>query len=569
MNANGYRLVVYTRRPQPDYSSYLGHSIHFAVGTEEHLNPLFHGYGRLFAECSFSKENGIVSHGIRDITLFRSGSIYIICGIETVRRVENGVTEEKDTGTVLQWSTEDFTVFSGPSRTNAPLDGMDSDGLEQAVPAEPSHLPEGADARVEIRIPQTLADSLLRQNARVRFSSLTLPDTVEISSPGDLDRITAAVHYTDGSLHYKKIKWNVEPLAAGKEAKVHGRIQVRRFPFPVEPHPWGDPVIFYTRGKYYFIATDDTDGNRSFRIREADSPETLFTDTARRSVSTLLDAEHSRFGGTFWAPEFHEIDGKLHIFCALSEKGRGFDPQAHVITLREGGNLMDPSEWDEPKRCVMPDGRFLNQNPLGDGKGGITLDMTCFEAGENHYAVWSYRTWEGCDSGSMLMIARIDPREPWKLTSFPRLLSRPVYAWEHNKVTDNNEGPFAIVTGGMVFLSYSGGSAGEDTYAVGLLTARADADLCDPSVWTKSGTPVLASGFVEGQFGCGHNAFFTDEYGDCYITYHGHDTLKPSPRLVGIRRVHFGRDDVPVFDLSDEDDLPREEEEVTIMVKWK
>lgn len=58
----------------------------------------------------------------------------------------------------------------------------------------------------------------------------------------------------------------------------------------------------------------------------------------------------------------------------------------------------------------------------------------------------------------------------------------------------------------------------------------------------KSLKPVLASDFVAGELGCGHNGFFVDEFGDTFITYHGHKTLGVSDRIDGIRRVHFGAD---------------------------
>ncbi len=560
----GAALLAYTRLPAPGYSAYLGGSVHFALRTEAGLAPLFRGYGKLFAACSFSRENGIVSRGVRSVSLCRAGEDYVVFGRETERAKEAGGVTERETGMFVRWLTADFASFRGPFRVASPLDGIEAEEIETASPIASGCLPEGAEAGAELPIPDALAGNLLRRSARVRFQSVELPEEAVISSPDDLDAITAEVRYTDGSVRRARIDWDPVSFDGKTDFTARGRIRVRRIPFPAERHPWGDPVILCRGGRYYFIATDDTDGNRSFRIREADSPEALFSDAVRSAV--LLDAEHSRFGGTFWAPEFHETDGKLRIFCALSEKGRGFDPQAHVMTFL-GGDLTDPSRWSEPRRCVMPDGRFLNRDPLGDGKNGITLDMTCFAAGGIRYAVWSYRTWEGCDSGSMLMIARIDPKEPWRLTSYPVLLSRPVYAWEHNKVTDNNEGPFALVREGRVFLTYSAGSAAEDTYAVGMLTAREDADLCDPAAWTKETTPVLASGFVPGQYGCGHNAFFTDESGDTHITYHGHDTLDPSPRLVGVRRVHFGAAGRPVLDMTDEEDLPRSAEAVSVRVR--
>ena len=79
----------------------------------------------------------------------------------------------------------------------------------------------------------------------------------------------------------------------------------------------------------------------------------------------------------------------------------------------------------------------------------------------------------------MLYIASIDEREPWRLTSEPILLTRPLLGWENVSGTINNEGPYAFLRDGKVFLAYSGGSANRYTYALGLLTAESADDLLD------------------------------------------------------------------------------------------
>lgn len=191
---------------------------------------------------------------------------------------------------------------------------------------------------------------------------------------------------------------------------------------------------------------------------------------------------------------------------------------------------------------------------------GITLDMTYFEAYGRSYLMWSYRIWtsgihSSDDSGSMLYIATIDPVKPWQLTSEPVLLSRPLFGWENNERTINNEGPFAIVTDDNVFITYSGGAAGGYTYVLGLLTARKGDDLLDPDNWIKNNTPVLSYYSVKGEYGPGHNVFFKDEYGNLMITYHAQESLKRSPRCTAIRRVQFNSAGIPVFDMSAERDL--------------
>ena len=155
----------------------------------------------------------------------------------------------------------------------------------------------------------------------------------------------------------------------------------------------------------------------------------------------------------------------------------------------------------------------------------------------------------------MLYIAAVDEAAPWQLASEPVLLSRPLYGWENVNHTINNEGPYAFTANDKIYLTYSGGAADGYTYALGLLTAPAGADLLDTGVWNKAGTPVLSYYSVEGEYGPGHNSFFTDAQGNLMIAYHAEDALDHHIRCDGIRRVHFTIQGEPVFDMSAQRDL--------------
>lgn len=560
-------IVAYTRNEGEGYSSFLARSVHFAITTDsgKTFETLYNNYGKLFAKCNFNEENGIVSMGAHDIEIYRLGDEYIITAKETKRtKLADGNYPERDTGMFVRWTTKDFITFSEPEVCKSRLTRSEEKKCNETSVAIS---PEGIDyseKAVSISISEEMASKLVHNNITVEFESVDLPKSVTVSSKEELEKVTATVTYTDGSTHEKHIKWDLDGIDFTKAGKhiVKGEIVVRRFPFPVENHPWADPVITYYNGKYYFIATNDANGNTSFEIREADTPEALFEPGVRRAV--ILDSETSVFKSTFWAPEFHVVGGQLRIFCALSIEG--FDPQCYIMTLADGGDVLNKDDWSVPTRVVMPDERYLGVNPLGDNKNGITLDMTYFEAGGKSYAVWSYRTWAGTDSGSMLMIAQMDPDNPRKLLTYPTLLTRPYYGWEHNSGTDNNEGPYAIVTDEKVYLAYSGGDARGHMYAVGMLTANVGDDLLDISNWETSSAPVLASNFVEGEYGPGHNAFFTDEYGDTYITYHGNNTIQRTGIIPGIRRVHFLSDGTPLLYMTSEQDLPESKAEVKITV---
>ncbi|MGX8729175.1 MAG: family 43 glycosylhydrolase, partial [Lachnospiraceae bacterium] len=210
---------------------------------------------------------------------------------------------------------------------------------------------------------------------------------------------------------------------------------------------------------------------------------------------------------------FQPIGGELYILFAVS--GHIWGPQCHLMKKKPGGRIIDEDGWEEPVRVVRKDG-----TPLAEGP--ITLDMTFLRARSGSYVIWSYREHIGTpeDSGSMLYIASVDEREPWRLTSDPVLLTRPLFGWENTEGTINNEGPHAFVKDGKVLVTYSGGSANRYTYALGLLTADTESDLLNLRSWTKSVTPVLTFYSVEGEYGPGHNSFFVNEEGECMIAYH-------------------------------------------------
>ena len=104
------------------------------------------------------------------------------------------------------------------------------------------------------------------------------------------------------------------------------------------------------------------------------------------------------------------------------------------------------------------------------------------------------------------------------------------------------------------------------TYALGLLSIERGKDLLDINNWRKSSTPVLSYYSIEGEYGPGHNAFYTNEHGDVMITYHGEPTMRGSKRCTGIRRVHFDINNKPRFDMSLECDLSSEFAEVNMKV---
>lgn len=302
---------------------------------------------------------------------------------------------------------------------------------------------------------------------------------------------------------------------------------------------WADPVIFCREGSWYFLATNDNNNNIGLFIRKAESVAGLFAPEAEPCC--ILDSDEDQgLVQTFWAPEYHEIGGEAYILFAVS--GRQWGPQCHMMRLKEGGSLTNPEDWEAPIRVCRQDGSYLAES-------GISLDMTYFKAGGRSYLAWSYRYGIGtpADTGSMLYIATTDESRPWVLTSEPVLLSRPLYGWENQQGTINNEGPYALLLEDKVYLVYSGGGACDPTYAVGYLVAEQEADLLNVESWYKEPAAMLHRGSVEGIEGPGHNSFFRDENGELMIAYHAQEMEQYHKRCTTFHRVYVNEQGMPLL----------------------
>lgn len=315
----------------------------------------------------------------------------------------------------------------------------------------------------------------------------------------------------------------------------------RQFRYPLVKG-FADPVVFPWNGKWYYLATNDINGNIGIFMREADNIDDLFddgegaADNPKYKLSVILDYdEENEFIQTFWAPEWHIIGGVPYILFAVGKKEWG--PQSHMMRYKGEGSIMSPESWDKPVRVCKQDGSFLCED-------GITLDMTYLHTPKANYVVWSerYHIGTALDSGSMLYIGTIDSSNPTRLTSDKILLSRPLYGWENVAGTINNEGPYCFVKDNRVIVSYSGGDACGHYYAVGFLAADTDTNLLDTDNWEKSQTPFFNAYTLTGIDGPGHSSFFVDEFGNDMIAFHGQD----SGRQSGIHPFYMTEDGRPV-----------------------
>jgi len=586
MDRDGVDILCYTRLPQDEqiYSAKLAWSMHLAYRDQDgRFQALNHNSGVLFAKVTENGNGSLNAKCLKNPYLFdlADGTF----GVAAVRTEPDGSRDEQSKGRVLLFVSPDLLQYTEVGLIDLKLDAhvddvkcrydherqlyvidwRDEEGnhyrnlapdllsLTAAAPekAEPFVLDpvsadiEGIVPRNVIRVaPQTARRLMLKLTVPVNVGNV-VPASIHAASEDDLKAVKATAAYSDGTTAVKPVDWDAQGIDWSKPGtyRVSGTVRQDRHPFPFAVNR-ADPCIARWNGKYYFIATNDADGNHTFLIREAETISGL--NGAEESL--ILDSDtYADIKGLLWAPELHVIDGDLYLFHGATS-GEFFYEEAHVMKLRRGGNPTAAADWSRPARVVKKDGAHLCEA----GKT-ISLDMTVFrwDDGE-YYAVWSQREFVPADLGAWLYIARIDPKEPWKLTTDPVVLSKPEYGWENNH-TFVDEGPYALMTEDKLFLTFSGALV-DATYAVGLLTARRGADLLDPASWTKGNYPILTSRSVPGQFGPGHNGFVTDDDGLIWNVFHAR-TGVDGPRCAGIRRVHWDIDGCPRLDLTEEKDL--------------
>ncbi len=528
-------IKVYTRSPIDNiYPKSLANSVHFAYSRDgREFQPLNQDYGILFALADIREDNTLGERGIREPRLCREGSRYLIFA-EPVDAAGNPIED----GKLLQWETEDFVTFS------------EQKAVEKAAVGERK-------AEGTLEIPEALWEGIRDRWIPLHSVSVKLPEDVKLRNVKELESVRARVIYSDGSVDEKKVSWDWNHITdlGGGRYRVSGSLRAveARFPLAVG---YADPVVFAWQGSWYFLATNDNVNDIGLFVRRADSVEGLFAKDVEEHC-ILACCEEKGFVQTFWAPEFHVIGGDLYILFAVS--GSQWGPQCHMMRLKRGGDITNPQAWEEPVRVCRENGKPLTED-------GITLDMTYFKAGERPYLVWSYRYGIGTpkDTGSMLYIAAADEKTPWRLASEPVLLSRPLFGWENNSGTINNEGPYALLTEEKVYLAYSGGDACGYYYVVGYLTASVRDDLLDVSRWHKEPTPAFSSSSIEGIQGPGHNSFFTDEEGRLMIAYHAQEREKYFKRCTAMHRVHLSKSGMPMLNVAGERDLAKELERVEI-----
>ncbi len=261
-----------------------------------------------------------------------------------------------------------------------------------------------------------------------------------------------------------------------------------------------DPWIFrHSDGYYYFIASVPEFDR--IELRCADTIEAL--NSAEAKV-LWRKKESGPLSANIWAPEIHFLEGKWYIYFAATWSaepiGGIFDHRIFVLE-NESANPME--------------GEWVEKGQLKTHAETFCLDATTLTHKGKTYLVWAQKDMD-IEGNSNLYICPM--ANPWTLEGEPVMLTKPELDWEviGFKV---NEGPACIVRNGKVIIVYSA-SATDYNYCMGLIWADTDADLMNPSSWTKSEKPCLTTNAEIGVFGPGHNSFTTDKDGTDILVYH-------------------------------------------------
>lgn len=525
-----------------------------------------------------------------DATLFDAGSIAAgydaSAGEYRISWKVNGVAKYV--------TTKDFKTFSevkngvGFERAQADLTGIDN-----AV----------AGSGNAIALTKDVADSLTERLGRVHNTGVEVPTDItvqankttkddllaQINGGAELDNgnlskgATATATYSDGSTFDFRVNWNQDDLnkidlTEAGTYEISGTINQQNYSeqFPMMSNR-ADPNIVYYNGKYYAMGTSDTGGMKTLFIRSSDTLAGLKDQKAGTATEggykvegqdVYLFGENDGLGhkGYHWAPELHVINGKLYCFYATFPAGKAGDenitnspnwagPSAYVMELKDGGDPTKTADWLE-RRVQAKDGGVLSPH-------GLSIDMTYFEAGGKSYIAWSQGDQERKGAKANVSIAEVNSDKPWQAITEPQRLMRPEWGWELDGV---NEGPNVLVSGGKVYMVFSAQLV-TPQYATGMLIANVGDDLTDPASWTKSNYPWLHNGTFAGQFGLGHNSYFTDPYGDTYNVYHAMTSgTNNTARHAGVVPVHFRADGTPIIDMTTSEELDQSKKNVTLKV---
>jgi GH43 family beta-xylosidase len=273
------------------------------------------------------------------------------------------------------------------------------------------------------------------------------------------------------------------------------------------------------------------------------------TDLKNSPHKTIWIPDNLKNSKHLWAPEIHNINGNWYVYYAADD-GNTDNHQLYVLE----NSSKDPFE-----------GEFVMKGRIStDAENNWAIDGSMFEHKGDLYMVWSGWQTRRIDTETQcIYIARM--ANPWTLSSERVLISKPEHDWERKYINEKgwtpkykifvNEGPQPLKSpnGNFIHVVYSASGCWTPYYALGMLTAKADADLLDPASWSKSQKSLFKQSPEDSVFGTGHNSFFKSPDGkEDYILYHARKT-ETDPEGMGdtrsprAQKVDWDKEGYPVF----------------------
>ncbi|HQZ68730.1 MAG TPA: family 43 glycosylhydrolase [Planctomycetaceae bacterium] len=262
-----------------------------------------------------------------------------------------------------------------------------------------------------------------------------------------------------------------------------------------------DPWVFRHSDGYYYITASKGGG---VMLQRSQSLSGL---GAGEKKVVWRPPSSGPFSKELWAPEMHHLNGKWYIYVAADD-GQNENHRMYAIE----NESEDPFE-----------GEFVMKGKVFDPHADKwAIDATVLNLNGRLYFIWSGLEAEE-NVKAILYIAPMS--NPFTLTG-PRIeISRPQFDWEktgseqRTPLPEVNEGPEVLIRNDAVHIVYSAGGSWTDDYCLGILTAKSNDDLLQPTSWKKSKQPVFHRG--NGVRGPGHCSFVKSPNGkEDWIVYH-------------------------------------------------
>jgi GH43 family beta-xylosidase len=304
-----------------------------------------------------------------------------------------------------------------------------------------------------------------------------------------------------------------------------------------------DPWVIYHKGYYYYTNSLQNKLN-IWKVKN------LANLASAEKKTVWVPPSNTQYSKELWAPELHYLNNKWYMYFAADD-GNNNNHRLYVLE----NSAADPLT-----------GTWVFKGKVGDATNKWAIDGSVFTHKGQLYMIWA--GWEGDENGQQdIYIAKM--KNPYTIDG-PRVkISSPLYDWEKNGDLHDannpphvnvNEGPEILKHGNKLFLVYSASGCWTDFYALGMLTAPANANLLDSKSWKKSPEPVFKKSEENGVYAPGHNSFFKSPDGtEDWIIYHAN--AKPGQGCGGFRsprmqKFGWNKDGTPNFGIPVKENTP-------------